>query len=751
MSSYNKILLTVILLLFNYSIATASHIYGGELSYKYVSDSTYEIKLILYGDCSSARSISGAEILNQLYVAQPKIFIVGPSYLDSVKLVPDANTGAEITPVCPSRKDETSCSNAYASIPGIRRFSYTRQYRLPFRAANWRFIFNSSLSNRNLAGRTASISNIFEPGNTSIRLEATLNNLVYLNNSTPNFTNIPTPFYCVGNNYFYNLGAIDPQNDSLGYQMVSAENALDSDNPFSSELVTYNAGFSAVNPIATSSFSFNPINGQLIFTPSQIQRSVVVQKVTEYRNGTIVGTSKREMSFIVNSGCDGQPSTPYLSNVTGAYIYNQTLINICVGTPFVSFTINVNNPEGDSVFLAANNIPTGASISYTGQGSTNPTLSFNWNTLTLTPGTYTFYLNIANHHCPLYNYQSIAYTIYVANPPILTIKELFPTQCIHKAFYEFTTQYGFNPKIITISNTSGFNQTLTDNTAPDSIGIIRDSIPAGNYTITIKSGDSCSTSYNLIISDTGSLPERPLNASFCLNDPIFPIPLTNIVPGSDLKWYLPNGVLLSSPPVVYTNEVKSYEWYYTESVGVCSTGKVNVTAVVHPNPTAGIKDFPYKVCYGDEVRLIGTGESTYTWLPAELVKKDTAGYYINVVVPSIVIARATNEYGCKDSTSATINDIEMCCNITCPNAFSPNNDGKNDIYRVVNYGNMTYFTMYIYNRWGELVATIANPKLGWDGKHNGQDCDMGVYYYVLRAQCLTGPTAYQTGDITLIR
>lgn len=112
--------------------------------------------------------------------------------------------------------------------------------------------------------------------------------------------------------------------------------------------------------------------------------------------------------------------------------------------------------------------------------------------------------------------------------------------------------------------------------------------------------------------------------------------------------------------------------------------------------------------------------------------------------------------------------IESFSNILClisdakvhvPNAFSPNNDGKNDVFlpKAIlifnNTGNpILDYEMEIFNRWGEKVFFSNDVNQGWDGKYNGQECEQGYYIYRLRALALDGVTAFNLeGTILLLR
>ena len=67
-----------------------------------------------------------------------------------------------------------------------------------------------------------------------------------------------------------------------------------------------------------------------------------------------------------------------------------------------------------------------------------------------------------------------------------------------------------------------------------------------------------------------------------------------------------------------------------------------------------------------------------------------------------------------------------------PNVFSPNNDGRNDVFQVSNLEGS--WEMHIYDRWGNLVfATQQAQGAAWDGRNiQGEEADTGVYFYVLK-------------------
>ena len=85
-----------------------------------------------------------------------------------------------------------------------------------------------------------------------------------------------------------------------------------------------------------------------------------------------------------------------------------------------------------------------------------------------------------------------------------------------------------------------------------------------------------------------------------------------------------------------------------------------------------------------------------------------------------------------------------------PLAFSPNDDGNNDILYIYG-GQIATVSLDIYDRWGELVFSTKTQDKGWDGNFNGKKAASGVYVYKLRATFTDGDSFSKSGDITLVR
>lgn len=106
-----------------------------------------------------------------------------------------------------------------------------------------------------------------------------------------------------------------------------------------------------------------------------------------------------------------------------------------------------------------------------------------------------------------------------------------------------------------------------------------------------------------------------------------------------------------------------------------------------------------------------------------------------------------------DSSSIGV-DLELMelCGLLFPNAFTPNGDGLNDVFKP--RANEAFgpidCSWSIYDRTGNLVFVTSNITEGWDGTYNGNPLSVGVYVWLCNGTCGSGPFAAH-GNLTLLR
>jgi gliding motility-associated-like protein len=89
--------------------------------------------------------------------------------------------------------------------------------------------------------------------------------------------------------------------------------------------------------------------------------------------------------------------------------------------------------------------------------------------------------------------------------------------------------------------------------------------------------------------------------------------------------------------------------------------------------------------------------------------------------------------------------------LVMPSSFTPNGDGKNDIFKPDETSKITSGTMTIYSRWGNVVCKTENLLQGWDGTADKKECPSGVYYYIVKYTGTNGEVEESKGNVTLLR
>jgi gliding motility-associated-like protein len=87
-----------------------------------------------------------------------------------------------------------------------------------------------------------------------------------------------------------------------------------------------------------------------------------------------------------------------------------------------------------------------------------------------------------------------------------------------------------------------------------------------------------------------------------------------------------------------------------------------------------------------------------------------------------------------------------------PNAFTPNNDGLNDVFKPIMSGiDKSTYKLYIFDRWGQEVFSTADVNEAWDGKYKGKDLTNDTYSYLLYYYDTLGKDYKRLGTVTIIR
>ncbi len=153
-----------------------------------------------------------------------------------------------------------------------------------------------------------------------------------------------------------------------------------------------------------------------------------------------------------------------------------------------------------------------------------------------------------------------------------------------------------------------------------------------------------------------------------------------------------------------------------------------------------------------------------TLTPVDYVWEPNTGLSCSDCRSPLLLALETTTYsivgtdvqGCTDTTTWTVT-VDESPRVFVPNAFSPNNDGANDLLMIYSPGDVgRVLDFQVYAHWGELVFQQRDflpnfPAYAWDGRFRGQRMPMGVYVYKIEVLLVDGRREILTGDVTLIR
>jgi gliding motility-associated-like protein len=111
----------------------------------------------------------------------------------------------------------------------------------------------------------------------------------------------------------------------------------------------------------------------------------------------------------------------------------------------------------------------------------------------------------------------------------------------------------------------------------------------------------------------------------------------------------------------------------------------------------------------------------------------------------------TDGNGCKGSDSIVIGIDQCLFGAYFPNAFTPNGDGHNDVFKPVMLGTLLSYRMMIFNRYGQLVFRSSDSSKGWDGTSSGVLQDSGTYVWSCSYQFAGNTPKNEKGTVVLIR
>lgn len=203
-------------------------------------------------------------------------------------------------------------------------------------------------------------------------------------------------------------------------------------------------------------------------------------------------------------------------------------------------------------------------------------------------------------------------------------------------------------------------------------------------------------------------------------------------------------------PIASPHDSTIYKIMVTNRYGCQDSALVPLDVYRNPVANAGIDK---TILGGDTAILNGTVLGTavnFNWTPATYMN-DPSLMTPLVFPPSntTYTLNVVSTVGCGSSSDNV--DVKVYQEFFIPNAFTPNGDGKNDLFGVLTLDNYKLKRLAIYNRWGQVVFQSEGSYREWDGKYKGLPQPTGVYVYTVELVSPSNKKIKRQGTLTLTR
>jgi hypothetical protein len=388
-----------LLFIFISSSTKASHHLGSEITWTCLGQDSFLVSLTIYRDCNGIMNNSAT-----IKVAcEPS-----KKYITSLNI--QNPTIIDITPVCDNSC--TRCQSSGCSFPyGIEKYTYENI-----------LVFDNSVSccKVRLSYYDCCRSNTITTGMASQNAwnEAILDRCVSPCNSSPVFNNTPIMIICIGQDFRYspnitNIDSINGIGDSLSFEWVYPRGSGGSNLIYSGSY-DYNKpinfwGFPNANLPSPRGFHLDPYNGEIAFRPMKVEQTVMALKVSEFRNGNLIGEVTRDFTIIVISCPNNQ--APLLSGP----FYKE----VCAGST-VEFQIRTMDYDPyDTLTISWDSTIAGAIWTDDNGHSKHPTGILQWTPQEKFASNvpYNFTVTVKDNACPIYSTSTRNYRILVKPRP----------------------------------------------------------------------------------------------------------------------------------------------------------------------------------------------------------------------------------------------------------------------------------------------------------------------------------------------
>ncbi|MFZ4059170.1 MAG: T9SS type B sorting domain-containing protein, partial [Ferruginibacter sp.] len=339
------------------------------------------------------------------------------------------------------------------------------------------------------------------------------------------------------------------------------------------------------------------------------------------------------------------------------------------------------------------------------------------------------------------------YTISAAPAPVLTITNP-PALCL-PAVADLTAPS------ITNGSSTGLTFTYWNNLAATSAVANPSAVSAGTYYIKATTALGCTAINSVVVSQV----IRPQvyagrDTAICSATPGQLHGLVTGTSGTVSYAWTPNIGLNRADTltaIATPDSTTTYTLTTTIVNGTCTyTVSDSMVLTVQPPVVANAGRDTFAVI-GISHQLQATGGLIYSWTPTFVLNNpNIANPFARLTTDTRFVVRVSDLIGCFDYDTVFVK-VYDAIRYYVPNAFSPNGDGRNDIFKPIPIGIVSTEYFRVYNRFGELVYQTSQNGAGWDGTFKGKPQPVGNYVWMVKGKGANSTNIELSGNVVLVR
>jgi gliding motility-associated-like protein len=501
-----------------------------------------------------------------------------------------------------------------------------------------------------------------------------------------------------------------------------------------------------------------PINPAIQYSSSGGCDTLQVNFTAQFTNGQIFSWNFGDASSASGINVSHTYTAPGTYIVT--LIINDTT---CINADTATVSITVNPPPPLNITIQTNSVNVCDTMNVTFQTNANASFVYNWDLgdgnfsssnpvlhSYYIPGSYTIIVIVTDTICNTTGSDTTTIIVPPPGPISSSINYAQSQYCdslvaVLQAVANFGSVYSWDFGDGNFGNGMNVSHTYT--------------VP-GNYTIMLIVIDPICQRYD---TSYQNVTFQPILTAGLVTDSIVsscpPVTVnmygTSNFPGSTYAWMVNNNFISNADSLSYTfNNGGTYNIMlivsYASSCNGADTSTLTVTVLNKPVAAFIYESKPiYFADDGIQFYDQSIGAVQWNWDfgdgTSSTLQNPVHGYEFAGVYPVCLAVRNLNN--CPDEVC---HDVPITETVYVPNVFTPNQDNKNEVFRVL-YSGIFDLEVRIYDRWGELIHSWKGLDGYWDGTFKGVPVKEDVYVYYIIAKGYWQPEIVKVGRVTVIR